>query len=231
MQIYWVIIKVEEKRLYINYCDTVTIQDQTENFILLYYILYVSKLEVNLLSEKQMCKKSLWESFDIQELYMYDENDKFMLETSQKDDIYVVKYIAKRLDEFALSATCQWCEHETACSSQVTELMSSDLSVQNVNCDQGFPMPGMWNHGLAFPMPGMPNHDPADEDNCDCTDSRDHKIKMYKLWHWCFAHLDSVKLCNLYKIMTLSKSIFIVKKKDHVCEVCALTKFRNKREH
>ena len=77
----------------------------------------------------------------------------------------------------------------------------------------------------------MLNHDSADENNCDHTDSRDHKIKMYKLWHWCFAHLGSVKLCNLHKIMTLSKSIFIVKKKDHICEVCALTKFRNKREH
>ena len=102
MQIYWVIIKIREKRLYINYCDTVTIQDQTENFILLYYILYVSKLDINLLSEKQMCKKDLWESFDTWELYMHNENDKLMLETSQKDDIYVVKHIVKRLNEFAL---------------------------------------------------------------------------------------------------------------------------------
>ena len=59
MQIYWVIIKIREKRLYVNYCDTVTIQDQTKNFILLYYVLYVSKLDINLLSEKWMCKKDL----------------------------------------------------------------------------------------------------------------------------------------------------------------------------
>ena len=109
--------------------------------------------------------------------------------------------------------------------------MSSDLSVQNVNCNQEFLMSDMQNQSLTFLMSDTLNHNSADENNCDCTDSRDHKIKMYKLWHWCFAHLDSVKLCNLYKIMTLSKSIFIVKKKDHVCEVCALTKFRNKREH
>ena len=64
MWICWVIIKIEERRLYANYCSTVTIQDQTENFILLYYILYVSKLDINLLSEKQMCKKDLWGSFD-----------------------------------------------------------------------------------------------------------------------------------------------------------------------
>ena len=79
----------------------------------------------------------------------------------------------------------------------------------------------MQNQSSAFFMLSMLNHDLADEDNCNCTDSRDHKIKMYKLWHWCFAHLDSVKLCDLHKIMTLSKSILIVKKKDHVCKVCA----------
>ena len=38
---------------------------------------------------------------------MHNENGKLVLETSQKDDIYVVKYIAKKLDEFALSAMCQ----------------------------------------------------------------------------------------------------------------------------
>ena len=178
-----------------------------------------------------MCKKSLWESFDTWELYMHDENDKLMLETPQKGGVYVVKHIAKKLDEFALSAMCQWCEHETACSSQVTELMSSDLSVQDVNCDQEFFMLSMQNQSLTFSMLSTLNHDLTDENNCDCTDSRDHKIKMYKLWHWHFAHLDSVKLCDLYKITTLSKAILIIKKKDHVCEVCALTKFRNKREH
>ena len=77
----------------------------------------------------------------------------------------------------------------------------------------------------------MLNHDLTDEDNCDHTDPKDHKVKMYKLWHWHFAHLGSAKLRNLHKVTTLSKSIFIVKEKDHVCEVCALTKFRNKRGH
>ena len=66
---------------------------------------------------------------------MHDKNDKLMLETSQKDDIYVVKHIAKKLDEFVLSVMCQWCEYETVYFNQVTELMSLDLSVQNVNCD------------------------------------------------------------------------------------------------
>ena len=38
---------------------------------------------------------------------MHDENDKLVLETPQKDGVYVVKHIAKELDEFALSAMCQ----------------------------------------------------------------------------------------------------------------------------
>ena len=92
-------------------------------------ILYVSKLDVNLLSEKWMCEKDLWESFNTQELYMHNENDKLVLKTSQKDDVYVVKHIAKRLNEFALLTMYQWCEHKTAYSSQVTELTDSDLSV------------------------------------------------------------------------------------------------------
>ena len=74
---------------------------------------------------------------------MHDRDGKLVLEASQKGSVYVVKHIAKGLHEFALSAMCQRCEHETACSSQVTELMGSDLPVQNVNCDQGFPMPSM----------------------------------------------------------------------------------------
>ena len=106
MQIHQVIIKIEKERLYADYCDTVTIQDQVRNFILLYYILYISKLDINLLSEKWMCKKDLWRSFDTWELYMHNENDKLMLKTSQKDDIYVVKYIAKKLDEFTLLTIC-----------------------------------------------------------------------------------------------------------------------------
>ena len=92
-------------------------QDQTGNSILLYYILYVSKLGVNLLSGKWMCKKGLQGSFDCHELYMHDKDGKLVIETSGKGSVYVVKHIAKGLHEFALSAMCQQYEHETVCSS------------------------------------------------------------------------------------------------------------------
>ena len=129
MWICWVTIKVEERRLYADYCDTVTMQDQTGNSILLYYILYVSKLEVNLLSEKWMCEKGLQGSFDHHELYMHDKDDKLVIETSGKGSVYVVKHITKSLHEFALSAMCQQYEHETVCSSWVSKLTGPDLSV------------------------------------------------------------------------------------------------------
>ena len=92
-------------------------QDQAGNSILLYYILYVPKLGVNLLSGKQMCEKGLQGSFDCHELYMHDKDGKLVIETPGKGSVYVVKHIAKGLHEFALSAMCQQYEHETVCPS------------------------------------------------------------------------------------------------------------------
>ena len=216
-------IKIRERRLYVYYCDTVTMQDQFRNSVLLLHTLYVSKLEVNLLSEKQMCEKKLQRSFDQHRLYMCDRHDKIIIETWEQEDIYIVKYIIKDLNEFALSAMCQQCESEIALSSQINELTGSDLWVWNAltdhNCNQG------------FSMSDMSNHNSAEENNCDHADLRDQKIKMYKLWHWHFAHLESAKLHNLHKVTILSKSISIVKNEDHVCEVCALTKFVNQQDH
>ncbi len=51
------IIKVEERELYVNYCDTAIMQDHHENSVKLSSILHVFKLEVNLLSEKRMYEK------------------------------------------------------------------------------------------------------------------------------------------------------------------------------
>ncbi len=64
------IIKVREKRLYVNYYNIIIIQNKNKNLILLNLTLYVLKLEVNLLSEKKMCKKKLFKYFDYKSLYM-----------------------------------------------------------------------------------------------------------------------------------------------------------------
>ncbi len=70
------IIKVEEKKLYVNHCDIAIMQDHHENSVKLFSVLHVFKLEMNLLFEKRMCKKDLQESFDDKDLYMHDKRKK-----------------------------------------------------------------------------------------------------------------------------------------------------------
>ena len=96
------IIKVEERKLYINHCDTAVMQDHHENSVKLSSVLHVSKLKVNFLSERRMCKKDLQESFDDKDLYMHDKQEKQMIEILECEDVYIVKRIANNLDEFAL---------------------------------------------------------------------------------------------------------------------------------
>ncbi len=53
------IIKVEEKKLYVNHCDTAVMQDHHKNSVKLFFVFHVFKLEMNLLFERRMCKKDL----------------------------------------------------------------------------------------------------------------------------------------------------------------------------
>jgi len=101
------IIKVEEKKLYVNHCDTAVMQDHHENSVKLSSVLHVSKLEMNLLFERRMCKKNLQESFDDKDLYMHDKREKQIIETLECKDVYIVKRIANDLDEFALLSAMQ----------------------------------------------------------------------------------------------------------------------------
>ncbi len=48
-------------------------QDHHKNSVKLFFVLHVSKLEMNLLSERRMCEKDLQESFDDKDLYMHDK--------------------------------------------------------------------------------------------------------------------------------------------------------------
>ncbi len=101
------IIKVEKRKLYVNHCDTAIMQNHHENSVKLFFILHVSKFEVNLLSERRMCKKDLQESFDDKDLYMHNKWEKQMIETLKCKDVYIVKRIANDLDEFALLSAMQ----------------------------------------------------------------------------------------------------------------------------
>ncbi len=62
----------------------------------------MSKLEINLLSEKQMCKMKLHKSFNQHCLQMCDKHSKTIIEASEQDRVYIVKYIVKSLNEFVL---------------------------------------------------------------------------------------------------------------------------------
>ncbi|KAI1007133.1 hypothetical protein K3495_g1098 [Podosphaera aphanis] len=51
--------------------------------------------------------------------------------------------------------------------------------------------------------------------------------QRYLIWHRRFAHLGPGKLRNLHKVTSLKKPIKIPRDLD-ICEVCALTKIRNR---
>ncbi len=57
-------IRVKEEHLYSHYCEVIIMQVESENSIRLSSTLYMSELEINLLSEKQMCKMKLHRSFN-----------------------------------------------------------------------------------------------------------------------------------------------------------------------
>ncbi len=57
-------IKVKREHLYSYYCEVIIMQVRLRNSVRLSSTLYVSELEVNLLSEKWMCKMKLHKSFD-----------------------------------------------------------------------------------------------------------------------------------------------------------------------
>jgi len=101
------IIKVEEKKLYINHCDTAVIWNHHENSVKLSSVFHVFKLKMNFFFKRRMCKKDLQENFDDKDLYMHDKQEKQMIETLECENIYIVKRIANDLDEFALLSAMQ----------------------------------------------------------------------------------------------------------------------------
>ncbi len=209
------IIKVEEEKLYVNHCDTAIMQDHHENSVKLSFVLHVSKLKVNLLSERRMCKKDLQESFNDKDLYMHDKQRKQMIETLECENIYIVERIANNLDEFALLSTMQ---HD------VSSAFSAMHSLINLNDLMNL------DHFTSY-IDVIHHENKIEVDHNQLSFANDKSFKLYKLWHHCFAHLESIKLHQLHKIITLKKSIFINNSHENVCEICALIKFINKREY
>jgi len=209
------IIKVEEKKLYVNHCDTAVMWNHHENSVKLFFVLHVSKLEMNLLSERRMCKKDLQESFDDKNLYMHDKWEKQMIETLECEDVYIVKKIANNLDEFALLSVMQ-----RDISSAFSMMYSSMNLDDSMNLDHFASHTNVIHHENKIKV-----------DHNQLSFANDKSFKLYKLWYHHFAHLESAKLRQLHKIITLKKSILINDSHENVCEICALIKFINKWEH
>jgi hypothetical protein len=77
--------------------------------------------------------------------------------------------------------------------------------------------------GLEDEQP-LDNSPAADSDEPELLDKDKEK---YELWHRRFAHLGPAKIAKLHEVTTLKKAIKVPERKE-VCEVCNLTKMRNK---
>ena len=106
--------------------------DKDGNSIRLSDVLYMDKVDVNLLSGKHMCKKGLRESFDQNGLYMHDQFDKLVVKATEQGGVYVVERIANRYDSFALYSSMQHDPNITF-PAQVDAIMEDQLSPAKPN--------------------------------------------------------------------------------------------------
>ena len=98
------IIKVEEKVLYSNQCKTTIMRMKNDNFTSLTNVLYVSRLEVNLLFVKKTCQSDLKSEFNDKILYLMNKHEKRIIEASNKNDVYIVEKLTFNIKEFALAS-------------------------------------------------------------------------------------------------------------------------------
>ncbi len=190
-------------------------QNYHENSVKLSSVLHVFKLKMNFLFERRMYEKDLQESFDDKNLYMHNKWEKQMIETLKCKDVYIVKRIANNLDEFALLSVMQ-----RDVSSAFSMMHSSMNLNDSMNLDH-----------FAFYIDVIHHENKIEVDHNQLSFANNKSFKLYKLWHHHFAHLKSAKLHQLYKIITLKKSILINNSYKNVCKICVLIKFINKWEH
>ncbi len=82
-------------------------RDCYRNSIKLSSILYVFKLKINLLSKRRIYKKDLQRSFDNKNLYIYNKQEKQIIEILECKDVYIVERIVNNLDKFVLLLAMQ----------------------------------------------------------------------------------------------------------------------------
>lgn len=204
-------IKVGGGVLYADYVGSVMLVDRHGNSIPLSSVLYVPKLGVNLLSGRQACKNGLKGSFDDRSLYLRDRHGKNILIAQENGGVYLVDKVEPTSKHFALSSL--------EIAQQQVQPAKPALAYSEVNPQTELPM------AYEIQTTGQ-GQDPAPE-----ATASNQKIKLFRLWHRRFGHLGKQKLAELHKVTTLAEPIPTIAEEDHVCEVCALTKMKNKKGH
>ena len=98
------IIRVEEKVLYSNQCETTIMRMKNDNFTSLTNVLYVSRLEVNLLFVKKTCQSDLKSEFNDKIFYLMNKHERRIIEASNKNDVYIIEKLTFNIKEFAFAS-------------------------------------------------------------------------------------------------------------------------------
>lgn len=228
------VIRVEGGRLYSDQCGTAIMRVENGQTPLA-RVLYVPELGVNLLSGKRLCEKGLRGSFDTEGLYIHNEQGKQMLRAQDRGGVYIVDKVAAELDEFALmTIITRSIEAGQVASTALPALANlTDQSLDHsdsITQSSDHDMNDNFYNGSTNANSINDASSPTRAFDSDIHAGPKTKLEIYKLWHRRFAHLGSAKLRNLHKVTTLKKSIPIIEDHDP-CEVCALTKLCNKRNH
>ena len=117
-------IKVKKKHLYSYYCEVIIMWVDSENSVKLSSTLYVFEFEVNFLLKKWMCKIRLYRSFNQHCFQMCNKYSKIIIKTLKWDEIYIVKYIAKSFNKFALIFVVHTSHSEIVFSAAVSDMSS-----------------------------------------------------------------------------------------------------------
>ena len=99
------IIKIEKRMLYSNQCETIIMRMKNDNFTFLISVLYVSRLEVNLLFVKKTCQIDLKSEFNDKIFYLMNKREKRIIKTFNKNDVYIIEKLTFNIKEFTLAST------------------------------------------------------------------------------------------------------------------------------
>ena len=95
-------IKVEGGKLYSDQCSTAVMCAKDRNLTVLSKVLFVSDLEVNLMSARRMCSTTeLQGSFSEHCLWLNNRHGNTVLEASVREGVYIVKWLA--IDKISLT--------------------------------------------------------------------------------------------------------------------------------